>query len=321
MPTAIVYEPNLEPELRFDQGETQTPSCLACPDAPCMELTAAEFAPAQGLQDFPQDPSRRVCPTDAMAWDNLTLAPSIDEDQCLGCGLCAVRCPYGAIGLAADGKARVQLRDPDRTTVPGTAPDGPHILLPKHGHLADQSALFVRNLPGVAARMDDIRRLRMVRNMLLACGVGASMRRKGDTNVRMDGVLRFASGQIGVLEFEATATLESPRALLEDIAVLHGRLDIATTDIVPVSIVTALPNRRAEYYQVMADISKVLDINCRTITLAALCLLSWSFRELSDISGLFQASGTSVDLFGSLSQLDPGAPAKEPHAGAYRPAK
>ena len=114
--------------------------------------------------------------------------------------------------------------------------------------------------------MDDIRRSRMVRNVLLACGVGASMRRKGDTNVRMDGVLRFASGQIGVLEFEATATLESPRALLEDIAVLHGRFNIPISDIVPVSVVTTLPNRRAEYYQVMDDISKVLDINCRTIT-------------------------------------------------------
>ena len=38
----------------------------------------------------------------------------------------------------------------------------------------------------------------------------------------MDGLLMFASGQIGVLEIETSSNvLESPRALLEDIAVLQ----------------------------------------------------------------------------------------------------
>ena len=99
------------------------------------------------------------------------------------------------------------------------------------------------------------------------------IRRKGDTNIRMDGLLHFASGtdwrfRIGN---RSAAVLESPRALLEDIAVYST--DDSTCPWLtssPSASSAALPNVRVEYYQVMDDISKVLVYPMsRTLTFGA----------------------------------------------------
>ena len=289
-----------------------------------MELAEPDSNPyGPSLPDFPRDPSRDVCPVDAMRWNQVAYGPMIDANKCIGCGLCAVSCPYGAIGLSSDGTAVVQEQDP-AITMPVTAQDQSHSRLPRHGALGDPAMPFVRRLPSIMARLADIPRSRMTRNMLIASGISARTRRKGDTNVRMDGVLNFVSGAIGVFELEASsAALESPRALLEDIAVLHGRFHVPMDDIVPVSIVAELPNVRAEYYQVIDDISSVLNIQCRTLTLGLLCLLMWRFRSLPDLkaSDLFTTQAGTVDLHRSLVVIDPYFPAEEPYPGAFRPAK
>lgn len=46
--------------------------CQQCKDAPCV----------------------KICPTEAMAMDN------VDADKCIGCGLCSMVCPFGAITIA-----------------------------------------------------------------------------------------------------------------------------------------------------------------------------------------------------------------------------
>ncbi|MCK0166393.1 4Fe-4S dicluster domain-containing protein [Jannaschia sp. S6380] len=65
-------------QVQPDQGSSQTvhfpKSCLHCDDAPCVT----------------------VCPTGASykrAEDGIVL---VNEDACMGCGLCAWACPYGA---------------------------------------------------------------------------------------------------------------------------------------------------------------------------------------------------------------------------------
>lgn len=323
-PVSIIFSSSDEPQLYFADGTRHRTSCLGCHDAPCMELPEADSSPhGSSLPDFPKDPSREVCPVDAMTWNRVAYGPIIDADKCIGCGLCAVSCPYGAISLSSNGTAIVQEQDP-AITMPVAASDKSHSRLPRHGSLGDPSLPFARDLPTIVARVGDIRRSRMTRNMLIACGVNARTRRRGDTNVRMDGVLQFASGAIGVFELEAsTAALESPRALLEDIAVLHGRFRVPMDDIVPVSIVAELPNVRAEYYQVIDDILSVLNIHCRTLTLGLLCLLMWRFQTLPDLttSEFFTTQARPVDLHRSLVAVDPDFPPKEPYAGAFRPAK
>ena len=122
-----------------------------------------------------------------------------------------------AITLEVDGKAMVETEDLDHVTnfEIGTK----HMEVKKQGVLSTSGAYFLKNLPEIISIQNDTRASLLVRNIWLSCGVVANIRRKGDTNMRMDGLLMFASGQIGVLEIETSSNvLESPRALLEDIA-------------------------------------------------------------------------------------------------------
>lgn len=324
-PHAITFTPTSQPELELIDGTRHQTTCLGCQDAPCMELTQTDIdSRSPMLTEFPRDPSRQVCPVEAMEWDRAAYGPTIDANKCIGCGLCAARCPYGAISLSPDGVALVHKHDPDAIASADGGRGRPHTPLSRQGALGGPHTQFVSQLPAITARLNDIQRSRLTRNILLACGVGASTRRKGDTNIRIDGVLYFYSGCIGVVELEtSTAALDSPRALLEDIAVLHGRFNVPMDHIVPISILTELPNVRTEYYQVIDDISSVLDIRCRTLTLGVLCLLMWRFWTLPELksSDLFTTKAGTVDLLKSLRILDPDFPSEEPYPGAYWPAK
>jgi carbon-monoxide dehydrogenase iron sulfur subunit len=50
-------------------------------------------------------PCIMVCPTEAMHRDSERGPVLIDEERCIGCKLCMVVCPFGAIAASADGKA------------------------------------------------------------------------------------------------------------------------------------------------------------------------------------------------------------------------
>ncbi|MDK2821868.1 MAG: anaerobic carbon-monoxide dehydrogenase iron sulfur subunit [Clostridia bacterium] len=67
--------------IEGDLGEKITPVvCRHCKKAKCAE----------------------VCPEDAFYHDNKTGALVINENKCIGCGLCAEACPFGAIYLHSD---------------------------------------------------------------------------------------------------------------------------------------------------------------------------------------------------------------------------
>lgn len=320
-PKMITFTPNEGAEVTFADGNAGRATCLGCHDAPCMELEAPSNLDGELM--FPSDPSRDVCPTDAINWNATGEMPTIEAESCIGCGLCAVNCPYGAISLSPDGIAVVETDDPDGITAPVEEAAAPHVRTVREGALGSATDWFARELPAVVEDLNDTQTTRLSRNMLTLCGVVANMRRKGDTNIRMDGLLRFDSGQIGVVELETGKdVLESPRALLEDIAVLHNRFGMDMADIVPVSMIGRLPNVRTEYYQVIDDIKKVLNIKCRTLTLGALGMLMWHFGTLAELQGeLFITTAGETDLYPSLAQLIPDLPTTEPHPGAYRPPK
>mgnify|MGYP001773670869 CR=1 FL=1 len=51
--------------------------CMHCIDAPCM----------------------KACPRSAMFWDSELERVSINKDRCIGCFMCAMVCPFGAISV------------------------------------------------------------------------------------------------------------------------------------------------------------------------------------------------------------------------------
>ncbi len=301
-------------------GRAGAGTCLGCGNAPCMEKNDSELTLFGALEAFPGDPSQDVCPTRAIRWDGENSAALIVADDCIGCGLCVSRCPYGAISLDDGLTASVETADPDGLAVAG-ATKGEHPEVHRIGEIATLAAPAAANLPATVGALDDGRTTLLVRNLLNEVGLNARTRRRGDTNMRIDAVGFSRSGRPFVAEIETGAgVLESPRALLEDVAVLHSRYGYSVDGIDPVSIILSFPSVRSEYYQVIRDIENVLGLRCRSITVGALVALVWNFVKLDGFDGdAFTMGDGVINLADSLGLDD--AKIIEPYPGAFKPAK
>ena len=321
------FKGGLQPVIiEFEDASTGLGTCLGCRDAPCMMLAAEGLALPEALGEFPGDPVREVCPTGAITWNDSGEVAVVNDDTCIGCGLCVARCPYGAISLTSEGVAVVESGDPDGLTV--ATPDASsaigHVRPTSVGRIGPVPFPALQRMPEAIASLNSQVSNRFVRNLLLECGIKCRTRRQGDTNVRMDGVLATTDGRLGVLEIElGNEVLESPRALLEDVAVLHGRYGVEVGSIDPVSVIVGLPNVRSEYYQVVSDIEKVLNLRCRTVTVGAMLAVLWNFERIDGFTGdLFLTSPDITDLLSPIRHhLSDSISVWPPYEGAYRPAK
>lgn len=57
----------------FGEGRNQVVTCFQCDDAACV----------------------KVCPVTALTRNEATGAIEVNEDRCIGCGLCSIVCPFG----------------------------------------------------------------------------------------------------------------------------------------------------------------------------------------------------------------------------------
>ena len=316
----VHYEHRERTVVMLADGRSGTGSCLGCGSTPCLEKDDSELTLFGALDAFPGDPSRDVCPTRAIRWDAKKSAAFVMPDACIGCGLCISRCPYGAISLTDGLIAAVETLDPDGLLVAGSS-NGQHREVQRSGQIAKLDVPAATNLPATVAALDDGRKALLVRNLLHEIGLNARTRRRGDTNMRIDAVGFSRSGKPFVAEIETGAgVLESPRALLEDVAVLHSRYGYAVDEIDPVSVILSFPSVRSEYYQVIRDIEKVLGLRCRSITVGALVALLWNCVRLDGFDDdAFTIGEGTIELTDCLGLDDENL--VEPYPGAFRPAK
>ena len=216
--------------------------------------------------------------------------------------------------------ARVATTDPDKLIIEGPA-KGEHPQPERSGQIATLDAPAASNLPDTVGQLEDAKTTLLIRNLLNEVGLNARTRRRGDTNMRIDAVGFSRNERPFVAEIETGAgVLESPRALLEDVAVLHSRYGYAVDGIDPVSIILSFPNFRSEYYQVIRDIEAVLGLRCRTITVGALVTLLWNCAKLDGFDGdAFTVGEETIDLAEYLNLKR--AELAEPYPGAFSPAK
>ena len=85
---AITESPAPQNMVAVEQaGEFGIPmQCRHCADAPCVS----------------------ICPTAAMHRHEVNSPVLIDKDKCIGCRMCVMACPFGAIDITRDGKAVVK---------------------------------------------------------------------------------------------------------------------------------------------------------------------------------------------------------------------
>jgi Fe-S-cluster-containing hydrogenase component 2 len=316
----VQFQPNEPTTILLADGRAGAGSCVGCGSSPCIEKHSTETGLLGALEAFPGDPNLDVCPTRAIQWDRERAVAKVSASDCIGCGLCVSRCPYGAISLAEGLAARVETSDPDGLVINGEE-RGEHATPERKGQIAFLSAPAAENLPATVGALADTKAALLVRNLLNEVGLNARVRRRGDTNMRIDAVGFSRSERPFVAEIELSGgVLDSPRALLEDVAVLHARYGYAVADIDPVSIILAFPNVRSEYYQVIRDIETVLGLRCRTITVGALTALLWTGSRIDGfVNDAFVVGEGTIDLAASLG-IDERL-LREPYPGAFTPAK
>lgn len=100
-----------EPAKLWCNEKWITAACLRCSDQRCIRYIDAEIS-CGSFSDFPYERNLNVCPVDAIKWNFEKELPEIENGKCIGCGLCAARCPVGAI-FKADNKMKVSAPESD----------------------------------------------------------------------------------------------------------------------------------------------------------------------------------------------------------------
>jgi ferredoxin len=252
-----------------------------------MKFTSEELTLTdERLSEFPIDADDSVCPLDAIVWERGFNTPAIIADLCINCGICARRCPVGAIYSNGD-SAIIHIGESNVEFLPVTDENmGKHtaqietLLQCRHeGEFITPSEISIATLykklneQQTKSQFPNL----IIRNLFLVLGNQCIIRRKGDIYFRIDAVLADKP-VIGVAEVEFNKdSLESPRAILDDIAVLVSRYEIEKVQIKPFIISLEFPNVRTEYWRVIKDIRDVLGVHINSLSLGALCILVWRF--------------------------------------------
>lgn len=218
------------------------------------------------------------------------------SEKCIFCGVCAARCPVGAITLVPGEGAVVndlpnarfvetprvseKILQSDRALIGRCSCSG--LLL----HENDDLLLTLESrLKNISSRYGDWIPNILSRNLLLTVGLAAGMKRKGNNSMRMDIIFGLPAGQKGLaeVEFGAEAILDAPRDVLDASAILISRYKWPKSNFSAAIIGDVLPNRRSEYWRILKDIYSVLKIRISTISLLALYLLVWNRKSITDI--------------------------------------
>ena len=295
------------------EGVELVPTCLRCPDAPCVRFSVEELESASYTMSFDRNPV--VCPFDALAIDRQSATPHIKEN-CVGCGLCAARCPAGAIAIV-QGHAAVSLADNGYTA--------PSIEIESHIDTRRRIASLIASSsrpgkPDWAARRSSAQRTLsavdaardsrttmglLVRNALMACGAAAKLGVPGDTNSRLD--LSFdMDGKVGIVELEqGPDLLDSARRLLSDVATARARHGIPRDAILPVIVCRQMPNKRTDFYRLADDAENVLGLLISTIPLAVLVLMVLARHDAVDLRlpELFHAGAADPSMLEDAAEL------------------
>lgn len=302
-----------EPSTYETHGKIYRSSCLGCLSPVCMRFASDELKLSDGrLNEFPADADDTVCPLNAIIWERGARTPSIVAERCINCGICARRCLMGAIysngetAVIHSGESEVvflplshensKAHSIQLDTLSSTVHVGQFVVPSKTAIVNLYTRLGEQP---TEAQFPNL----ITRNLFLVQGNQCIIRRRGDVYFRIDSIVADPP-TIGVAEIEFQKdSLESPRAILDDIAVLSSRYGIGKEEIKPFIISLEFPNIRTEYWRVLKDIKDVFGIRIHSLSLGALCLLAWSFKKVPIGAMDFYADIDKPSIKGEVERL------------------
>jgi ferredoxin len=283
----ISFVPKKKSVVTFDNGKLDTLCCAKCLRPRCIFLDESEGS-CEYLKDFSFEKSEKVCPVDAIKIDDEDGFPTINKEQCIKCGACVRRCPFGSLYFDSDlcvnkTKSKYQAETPlnNETIVSHNQNIRTALKATKNGTmLKENRALFTQIYSSLSSLKPHAQNY-VVRNILIALDCECSLRRIGDVYTRMDAVYACKNNK-GPIEIEyGRDSLDASRAILDDLAVLNVRYSLPIKNAHPLVVFLTLPNARQGYWQVVKDIKRVESIKINTISIGALFLMNWHFVDLN----------------------------------------
>lgn len=294
-PRAIDQE-YLRPARLLLNGYWNYSFCLGCANPKCMFFSDDEIRCSE-FPDFAYDRNNNVCPFNAMSWNYEADVPQIDHNACIKCGLCAVRCPMGALYL---NNGRITVSRPyeagrfiQKVQYVNTGIQCQQRQLSLIERIAWQhrfqkeSDAILHNLYSSLSQIDGRSNTAniLVRNLLICLGYRCAVSRIGDVYTRTDAVYAGGYGPnftLGAIEIEfGRDTLDASRGILDDIAVFHSRSNIDKNTNSAIVVCLSIPNRRQGYLQVIKDIRQVLNLQIQTFSVGVLFMFAWNSAQIN----------------------------------------
>ncbi|MFH1579757.1 MAG: 4Fe-4S binding protein [Thermoplasmatota archaeon] len=303
-------------EILLKSGKHVNSCCVRCKPAFCTRFLEGEIKSNDNgfTGSFPFDTNLAVCPVTAISTGN-DGTPIVRCDDCIGCGLCAARCPVGAIHIDRIKRVAVVSRETGGVFVAASGDSGPKETLEHIRSLSRESGP-----PEISSKflIDLLGRLQecgadtpnfenhFTRNLLIQLGIPCKMRRVGDQNLRMD---LFAEKEGSVLvaevDFNPQNLVATPRGILDDVAVLHSRHGVELHSIVPIVFCNRFPNKRSDYYEIMKDIRVITGVRPHTVSVCALLvmMLTGTRIKISRFKDVFLVDNEKMDINSDLSSI------------------
>lgn len=306
---AIIRQDYYSPAVFELNGERWWSTCIGCVEPKCMKYYADEYL-CNDIDGFPGEPNDSVCPTDAISWDDEAVRPVINYNKCIECGICAVRCPVGAIYydenhdavvISENEKLKKLTITPERIQTQGNSLNTINKIEWKH-HFRKEDDIDMDNIYTAVSGFDGRSSVHnvLIRNLLISLGYNCATSRTGDVYTRMDAV--YSNGDCkGAVEIEfGKDTLEASRGILDDIASLQTHYGLNKDDNTALVICLSFPNKRQGYFQVIKDIKNVLDQSIQTLSMGALLVLTWNDAKVNFINNDFYADFDNLSIRAAL---------------------
>lgn len=315
-PIFIEHIPHRFSNIYMDSGVVNPATCISCITPKCMLYTNEELQ-NEAYPDFPMNINRFVCPTGALTWARGEFFPSVRNAMCINCGICALRCPIGAIFLTDNG---AQISVPDELTcgesyiadVTDKTAELQNGIIEKYKNVKHGGVLLIESDGVFETIYDRINNLEtdshfpnmLSRNLLISLGIQCTLSRRGDVYFRMDALLGFANQLAGVAEIEfGQGVLGAPRCILDDVATLYLKYNIDPRQTIPLIVMLSFPNIRTEFWRVINDIKGTLGIEINSVSIGALIQLAWNRKNINTITNDFYTDIESYSIRPKVEEL------------------
>lgn len=277
-----------EPAKIFCGDRWITSACVRCTDARCIKYTENEIR-CNDFKNFAYERKFNVCPVDAIEWDFDKELPQIIQEKCINCGLCAVRCPIGAIFRKQN---QMIISEPVFDDYINLNIDSENIKMHKkfiekldmlclEHRFQYETDTIMENIYEKISCYDGRSMIPniFVRNLIIALKYNCAISRNGDVYTRMDAIYsdNLKNKCSGVIEIEfGKDTLEASRNILDDVAMMHLKNILDKNNNMALVVCYSYPNKRQGYFQVIKDIKRVLNLKIQTLSIGALLILIWN---------------------------------------------